>query len=364
MVKRTVEISRDPCHLAVRDGQMLVLRRGEPPTRLPAHPHNLVGSVPVEDLGVLMVDERETTYSHALLAEIAEHGGALVICGRDHHPAGMYLPLSTNTQLLSRLESQLAVSKPTLKRLWQVVVQAKIRAQAANLSRIEDQDRLLAIADRVRSGDTGNAEAVAAAMYWPAFFRDVAGITQPFRRVAGDRSSPPPNNLLDYGYAALRATVARAIVSAGLLPALGIKHRGRGNPFCLADDLMEPLRPLMDARVRYLALRGDFQLDQPTKAELLRVLAEPVYRAGQRSPLLVAVSTVIADVVGVLRGDAVPEDVSFPGLTRDPQGRRRSAKTEPAPPPPITDSVSTDSEPRQALERQEKGAAPRSPSAS
>ncbi len=314
MVKRTVEISRDPCHLAVRDGQMLVLRRGEPATRLPAHPPNLVGSVPVEDLGVLMVDERETTYSHALLAEIAEHGGALVICGRDHHPVGMYLPLSTNTQLLSRLESQLTVSKPTLKQLWQVVVQAKIRAQAANLPRIEDRNRLLAIADRVRSGDAGNAESVAAALYWPAFFRDVAGISQPFRRIAGDRSATPPNNLLDYGYAALRATFARAIVSAGLLPALGIKHRGRGNPFCLADDMMEPLRPLVDARVRQIFSRGDLQLNQQTKADLLRVLAEPVYRAGQRGPLMASVTGIIADVVGVLNGDRRPESIIFPSL--------------------------------------------------
>lgn len=353
MVKRTVEISRDPCHLAVRDGQMLVLRRGVPPARLPAHPPNLVGSVPIEDLGVLMVDERETTYSHALLAEIAEQGGALVVCGRDHHPVGMYLPLSTNTQLLSRLESQLTVSKPTLKRLWQVVVQAKIRAQAANLANPADRDRLLALADRVRSGDAGNTEAVAAALYWPAIFRGVPGISQPFRRVHGDRSAPPPNNLLDYGYAALRATIARAIVSAGLLPALGIKHRGRGNPFCLADDLMEPLRPLMDARVRYLALRGDFQLDQPTKAELLRVLAEPVYRADQRSPLLVAASGIVADVVEVLCSRERPEHVMFPILTPDTPHRRSAPRPTHPPQPPITHPSAEDSEPQPDMERQQ-----------
>ncbi len=345
MVKRTVEISREPCHLAVRDGQMLVLRRADPPARLPAHPANLTGSVPVEDLGVLMVDERETTYSHALLTEIAEHGGALVVCGRDHHPAGMYLPLSTNTQLLSRLESQLAAPRPTVKRLWQRIVQAKVRAQAANLTRIDDRERMLAMADRVKSGDTGNAEGVAAAVYWPSLFWGVSGVPQPFRRAGGDRSAAPPNNLLDYGYAALRATVARAIVAAGLLPALGIKHRGRGNPFCLADDLMEPMRPLVDARVKYLALSGGFTLDQPTKADLLRVLAEPVFVGEQRGPLMVAVAGVVADVVAVLAGERRPQMVRFPSLTRSGVSAEMPRQSPDSEQPTANDNVSTYGDP-------------------
>lgn len=285
MVKRTVEISREACHLAARDGQLLVLGREGPTHPIPRRPPNLLGSVPLEDLGVLLVDHRETTYSHTLLAEMADHGSALVVCGRDHHPTGMFLPLCTHTGLLSRLDSQISAPLPTTKRLWQVLVKAKIRAQASNLPDAIDRARLLAIADRVRSGDAGNAEGVAASAYWPALFRGVSAIPQPFRRQPSDRAAQPPNNLLDYGYAVLRAAVARSIVMAGFLPALGIKHRGRGNPFCLADDLMEPMRPLIDARVKYLALRNDLTLDQPTKAELLRLLAEPVLTNRGRSPL-------------------------------------------------------------------------------
>ncbi|QYU67850.1 type II CRISPR-associated endonuclease Cas1 [Leptolyngbya sp. 15MV] len=198
----------------------------------------------------------------------------------------------------------------------------------------------------------GNNEAVAAAAYWPALFRDVPGITQPFRRIAGDRSAPPPNNLLDYGYAALRATIARAIVSAGLLPALGIKHRGRGNPFCLADDLMEPFRPLMDSRVKYLAHRGDLELDQPTKAELLQVLAEPVYRDEQRSPLMLAAGGVVASLVDVLAGNRSPDDLTFPSLTPTRTKRHALPNSEFPGQGPMTENRSTFHERGPDTERQ------------
>ncbi len=354
MIKRTVEISREPLgvHLSVRDGQLLILRKTDPPRALPAHPPNLVGSIPCEDLGVLMVDQRDTTYSHSALAALAENGAAVVICGRDHHPVGMYLPLSTNTQLLARLDAQLNASKPTVKRLWASVVAAKVRAQAAALPPSPDGEdtaecraKLLALARTVRSGDPENIEAQAAALYWPVLFSRSTFIAQPFRRRAGlwvarrsaadgsglsqaaEAAEPepprsggppngePPNNLLDYGYSALRAAVARALVSAGLLPALGIKHIGRSNPFCLADDLMEPLRPLVDQRVRWLAERGDIGLDQTVKAELLRVLTDEVacgVRADGktiRGPLLVAVVRYVASFVRVLAGEQEEVDV-------------------------------------------------------
>ena len=280
MIKRTIEISREPAHLAVRDGQLLILRKQESPQRLPARPENLAGSIPCEDIGVLMVDSRETTYSHWALAELADHGAAVVVCGRDHHPAGLYLPISSNTQLLSRLDAQLTASKPAQKRLWATIVAAKVRAQASALPPGPNFDacrgRLLRLAREVRSGDTTNIEAQAAAAYWPVLFSACGEVAQPFRRKAGERGAPPPNHLLDYGYSAVRAAVARALVSAGLLPALGIQHRGRSNPFCLADDLMEPLRPIVDRRVRWLADRGELVLDRSTKAELLEALTAEV----------------------------------------------------------------------------------------
>lgn len=291
-------------HLSVRDGQLLILRKSEPPRALPAHPPNLAGSIPCEDLGILMVDQRDSTYSHSALAALAENGAAVVVCGRDHHPVGMFLPLSTNTQLLSRLDSQLNATKPTVKKLWSEIVAAKVRAQANVLPEGEGtaacRRSLLALSRSVRSGDPENIEAQAAALYWPVVFARSMGIQHPFRRRAGDRDAAPPNNLLDYGYAALRAAMARAIVSAGFLPALGIKHRGRSNPFCLADDLMEPLRPLVDRRVGLLAERGELDLSQPVKAELLRVLTDEVEVAGQCGPLMVAVVRYVASVLRVL----------------------------------------------------------------
>lgn len=308
MIKRTIEISREPAHLAVRDQQLLVLRKEQPPKRLPANPPNLAGSVPCEDIGVIMADAREASYSHSALAALAEHGAALVVCGPDHLPVGMFLPISRNTQLLARLDAQINASKPTRKRLWASIVIAKVRAQAAALPPTDgtgpSRFKLNQLACEVKSGDTTNIEAQAAALYWPMMFSVCPQIKQPFRRRAGDRSAPPPNNLLDYGYAALRAAVARAIVAGGLLPTLGIQHRGRNNPFCLADDLMEPLRPLVDRRVRWLAEQGELTLDQPNKAVILGVLTEEVGADGNRGPLLVSVTRYVASFVRVLCGEA------------------------------------------------------------
>lgn len=318
MIKRTIEISREALgvHLAVRDGQLLILKKTQPPQALPAHPPNLAASIPCEDLGVVMVDQRDTTYSHTALAALAQHGAAVVVCGRDHHPVGMYLPLSTNTQLLSRLDAQLNATRPTVKKLWTAIVAAKVRAQAAALpegdAAAEARGRLLGLARCVRSGDPGNIEAQAAAIYWPVIFARSTFVGHPFRRRAGERGAPLPNNLLDYGYAALRAAVARALVSAGLLPALGIKHKGRSNPFCLADDLMEPLRPLVDTRVRSLAERGELDLTQLVKAELLGVLTEEVGVddvEGVRGPLLVAVGRYVASFIRVLTGEQKQADI-------------------------------------------------------
>lgn len=332
MIKRTIEISREPAHLAVRDGQLLILRKREKQERLPTRPENLAGSIPCEDIGVLMVDSRETTYSHWALAELAEHGAAVVVCGRDHHPAGLYLPISSNTQLLSRLDAQLNASKPTTKRLWAAIVSAKVRAQAGALPPGPDFEhhraRLLQLANRVRSGDTSNIEAQAAALYWPVLFTLCGEVAHPFRRRAGDRNALPPNNLLDYGYSALRAAVARALVSAGLLPALGVQHRGRSNPFCLADDLMEPLRPIVDRRVRWLAGRGDLTLDQPTKAELLDVLTTELHCGGDSGPLLVVLHRYVASFVRVLMGEETtlavptlkPDDTEPPEADGDAGG--------------------------------------------
>ncbi|MBX3404999.1 MAG: type II CRISPR-associated endonuclease Cas1 [Phycisphaeraceae bacterium] len=319
MIRRAVEISRDPCSLVTRDEQLLVLRRdGGPPKPLPAHPANLAGSIPCEDLGLLIVDERDTTYTHGLLAKLAEHGAALVVCGRDHIPIGVYAPLPRNTDLLARLDAQIAMSKPVRKRLWSRIVAAKIRAQARNLAADSPtRARLLGIARSVRSGDPDNREAYAAMLYWPALFEAAPGIPRPFRRQAGDPTAAPPNNLLDYGYAVLRAALARAIVAAGLLPALGLRHIGRSNFFCLADDLVEPLRPFIDARVVQLVHEGRLRLNQDTKADLIKVLWLTVQTGEEAGPLQIALAHYVASLVRCLEGDPgrlqIPVTFSAPG---------------------------------------------------
>lgn len=293
MIKRTVEISSGPAHLALRHGQLVVRRRDQPPA-----------TVPCEDLGVLIIDEQATTITAGLLAALMKHGGTLIICDASHHPAGLLLPLVGNDLQTERLRAQVEASRPLGKRLWQQIVRAKIRMQAANLAPDQPQyNRLLALVGDVRSGDPSNIEAQAARIYWPAL------LGQDFRR---DPDGPPPNNLLNYGYAVLRAAVARAIVAAGLHPSLGFHHRNRYNPFCLADDLMEPFRPLIDARVRHLAGMGCLQINPQSKRELLRILGEPVRVGGHSGPLMVALHRTAASYCQCLTGQARTLDLPEP----------------------------------------------------
>jgi CRISP-associated protein Cas1 len=291
MIKRTVEISREPAHLTVRLDQLILQRNGE-----------TVGSIPCEDIGVVLVDQPGTTYTHAALARLAASDAAVVICGRDHLPAAILLPLADHTEVVWRVRDQLKLTKPLRKQLWKQIVAAKIRAQAANLPPGAARTRMLALARAVRSGDPENAEAQAARVYWSAFFEGIA-----FRR---DRFGDGPNPLLNYGYAVLRAAIARAIVGAGLVPALGIHHANRSNNFCLADDLIEPLRPMVDRQVKDLLVAGSVELDQPTKAGLLQVLTCETRIDDQTGPLMVNLHRMVASLVRCFRGQA--KNITFP----------------------------------------------------
>ena len=229
MIKRTLEISREPAHLSVRNDQLVLKRDGQ-----------TVGQVPCEDIGVVLVDHPQTTYTHSALAKLAESDAAVVICGRDHLPAAILLPMVDHSQVVWRLDAQLGVSRPLRKRLWRQLVVAKIQAQARNVSSdLPAHCKLLALAREVRSGDPSNIEAQAARVYWanwleqgsvpnscseeqpgsvPNFGSEKLG-TDPlpttdsldfiFRR---DPDSPGLNSFLNYGYAVLRAAIARAIV--------------------------------------------------------------------------------------------------------------------------------------------------------
>ena len=291
MIKRTIEISREPAHLTVRLGQLILERDGQ-----------TVGSIPCEDIGMILVDHAGTTYTHAALEQLAAVDAVVVVCGRDHLPAGILLPLADHHQVVWRVRDQIALTKPLRKQLWKQIIQAKIRAQADNLSPGTARTKLLALARDVRAGDPANAEAQAAKAYWSDFFQGIA-----FRR---ERYGDGPNPLLNYGYAILRAAIARAIVAAGLLPALGIHHTNRSNAFCLADDLIEPLRPLVDRRVKELLDEGRTDLDQPTKAALLELLTWEVGFGEQTGPLMVNLHRYVASLAQCYAGES--KELEFP----------------------------------------------------
>jgi CRISP-associated protein Cas1 len=268
MARRTIEISAERAHLAIEHNQLLIIRDGQSRRDL-----EMRQRVACEDLGILVVDHREVTYTHAALATLADHGASLVVCSDDHLPAAIMLPISSHTEQIWRIQDQIDCSKVLKKQLWTKLVKAKIRAQAENLEPdTPARRRLIQMVKEVKSDDTTNVEAQAARVYWQALFPPKGDFK--FKRSPGQRK--PPNAFLDYGYAILRAAIARALVGAGLMPAIGIHHSNRSNAFCLADDLIEPLRPMIDRRVREIVKSGSQYLDQQTKAQLLLTLTATV----------------------------------------------------------------------------------------
>ena len=271
MIKKTIEFGTPGTRLSVKLRQLVVERPDTPTTTLP-----------IEDLGIVIVDDRQCTMTQSVLLELMEAGAILVVTGRDHLPAGMMLPLDAHHVQTERHRAQVAVREPTRKRLWQTIVRAKIRQQSEVLLHFFGQHQgLVPLAARVRSGDPDNLEAQAAQRYWPRLFGTA------FRR---DREAGGINALLNYGYAVMRAACARAIVGAGLIPSLGVFHRNRSNPFCLADDLLEPYRPLVDWRVRQMVDGGDAPslAERETKAQLLSLLNETICVGERRTPVLLA----------------------------------------------------------------------------
>lgn len=291
MIKRTIEVSGSDASLSLRHGQVVVKRGDE-----------RVGQFSAEDVGVLIVDTPTARYTHGTLIQLLDYGAVIVLCGADHLPAGILTSCAGNTLQTERLGAQLGATRPLKKRLWQQVVQQKVRNQAANLAEgSKERCELLDLAKRVRSGDPGNTEARAARLYWQAWLP-----TDGFRR--GNKTEAP-NNFLNYGYAVVRAAVARAIAGAGLHPSIGIHHHNRYDPFCLADDLVEPLRPLVDRAARDLFLEGQEEINRETKSRLLALLLEPVALRGARGPLFVHLERMLASLVRCYAGETVKLDV-------------------------------------------------------
>lgn len=287
MIRKTVEFSTPGTRLSIAHRQLVIDRPGRPKATLP-----------IEDLGVVIVDDVRATYTQAVFLQLMEAGATVLVTGSDHLPAGMMFPLDAHHVQTERHRAQIETKEPVRKRAWQAIVRAKIGQQAAVLSHFTgEHGGLVPMARRVRSGDPDNLEAQAAQRYWPRLFG------KEFRR---DREAEGINSLLNYGYAVVRAAVARAIVAAGLIPSLGVHHRHRGNPFCLADDLVEPYRPYVDWRVRRLVddaggTAPDLS-ERKTREALLSLFNETVVVGDRREPLLLALHTSAASLCRALIG--------------------------------------------------------------
>lgn len=310
MIKRTLYFG-NPAYLSTSNQQMVVTRPGTP------------GQVtmPIEDIGIVILDNSQITITHTLIARLLEHNVALIHCDQQHLPAGMLLCLEGHTLQSQRFRQQIEASLPLKKRLWQQTVKMKIKNQAALLAQVNEDDAayLHKLSARVSSGDKDNLEARAAAFYWPRVFPDLQG----FRR---ERDGESPNPLLNYAYAILRGLIARALSGSGLLPTLGIHHRNQYNAYCLADDIMEPYRPFADALVAQI-LEDDAEPDmnnKEIKRRLLELPAIDVVMDGKTSPLMTAASRTTASLNRCYEGLA--QELKYPDLEDTLSASKRQKK--------------------------------------
>lgn len=286
MIKRVL-CFENPARLSLKLAQMVVERDGDTRT------------VPIEDVGVVILDHKQITITHALIDALLANNVAIVTSNDKHMPVGLMLPLDGNTLQSERFRAQIDASEPLKKQMWQQTVTAKILGQShvLGLQHIE-HGNMFAWAKSVRSGDTDNLEARAAAYYWRNMFEKDTFIRDP--------QGLPPNNLLNYGYSIVRAMMARALVGAGLLPTFGIHHHSRYDAYCLADDIMEPYRPFVDIKVLDMWQSGgvtsDISSDQ--KRELLGITTMDVMINGHRSPMMLAIQATAQSVQKCFSGEA------------------------------------------------------------
>lgn len=287
MIKRTLYFG-NPAYLKTKNEQLIVelVESGE------------VKQAAIEDIGLVILDNRQITITQSVLAKLLENNCAVITCNDTHHPTGMLLNLDGNTLQSQRFQAQIEVTVPLKKQLWQQTVSAKILNQANLLQLRRTENKLLVnLSKNVLSGDSSNCEAQAANYYWKNLFPDFLN----FKRF---REGEPPNNLLNYGYAILRAVVARSLVGSGLLPTLGIFHRNQYNAYCLADDIMEPYRPYVDKVVcDIVRSNGKFlEITPNMKQQLLGIPAIDVMINDEKSPLMNAVQRTTASLAKCFEG--------------------------------------------------------------
>lgn len=301
MIKKTLYFG-NPAYLSLKNAQMVIkLPEVENNDTLPDSfkIRNTI-TKPIEDIGVVVLDNKQITITSGLLEALLENNSAVIACDSKGMPTGLMLPLYGNTTQNERFRAQIDASLPLKKQLWQQTIQQKIANQATVLRETVNAETgcMHTWVKEVRSGDPDNHEGRAAAYYWKSLFGHITGFNR-------ERTGVSPNNLLNYGYAILRAVIARALVSSGLLPTLGIHHHNRYNAYCLADDIMEPYRPYIDRLVFDIVKRHgeNTELTREIKAELLTIPTLDVTIQGKRSPLMVAATQSTASLHKCFSGE-------------------------------------------------------------
>lgn len=295
MLKRTLFFS-NPCRLSVKDKQMVIELRESGET--------LTASV--EDVGFVVLEHQQISISLPLIGELSANNVAVVFCDGSYHPSSMLLNLNGHHLQQEMFSRQIAAGLPLKKNLWRQTIEAKIKNQARLLEKLKmDYKKVAWFGESVKSGDVDNREGAAARAYWPILFGEA------FTR---ERHGDPPNNMLNYGYAILRAAVARALAGSGLLATLGIHHHNRYNAFCLADDIMEPYRPFVDGLVHQLCAEFEdiSELTTVIKMRLLAILTLDVKFGNKKSPLMVALSCTSASLAKCYSGFS--KKLKFPVL--------------------------------------------------
>jgi len=288
MIKHTLYFGNS-CFLKKKDMQLKIV--------YPKENTRNESSVPIEDIGLIILDSPNITISNSLLMALNESNSAIISCDASHLPNGLMLPMFTHHAFTEKLYAQLDASQPLMKNLWQHTVVAKIENQTAHLRREGiDVKKMNFLINEVKSGDPDNVEGRAAAYYWANLFRDIL-----FLR---NRFGEPPNNLLNYGYSVLRAVVARSLIASGLFPSISIHHRNKYNPYCLADDIMEPYRPFVDSIVLSIVKNHLYieELTPALKKELLKIPVMDIEIDGKRSPLMIGMQRTTSSLASCFEG--------------------------------------------------------------
>ena len=296
MLYRSIYIG-NPAYLKLKDKQLKVT---DPETK------EEKGSIPIEDIGLLMLDHYQITLSHQLIQELMKNNVILISCDERHLPLAGMLPFSGNTLFSERVKIQMEVSEPLKKQLWKQTIEGKILNQLKVLEQLgKYTSHMYEYLKQVKSGDTTNMEGIAAQHYWKHL------IDSDFLR---DRFGDGPNPFFNFGYGVLLSIIARALVDTGLLLVLGIFHRNKYNPYCLASDIMEPYRPIVDLLVmKWLQLHPEKQnLDKESKAFLLQIATQDVTIEKLVRPLMVGVKMTASSLLKCYTGEK--RQISYPEL--------------------------------------------------